>query len=196
MARARAGKFPEGALSAPTPFIALRAPLRVRSSRSLSSPFGDSCTTAHPTTAHPTTDNLMIHRTPPAPRGITRIRNWFIRNPFTQSRHRSGTVAPTVATDDRQLQPSAVTPTDAAAPARDTTAATLPATQHHTTLHGHPSRASGRHTVTPLRTTAATGARSKAPSRPPPLRSTHHHYGQHTRQARRPLMCVPSCRGA
>ena len=53
-------------------------------------------------------------------------------------------------------QPSAVTHDRRSSPARGTTAATLPATQHHTTSHGRPSRASGRHIATPLRTNAAT----------------------------------------
>ena len=55
-----------------------------------------------------------------------------------------------------QRSPTPSHTTDAAAPARGTTAATPTATQHHTTSHGRPSKASGRHTATPLRTNAAT----------------------------------------
>ena len=55
-------------------------------------------------------------------------------------------------------QPSAVThdQRSPAPPARGTNAATPPATQHHTTSHGRPSKASGRHTAAPRHTSAAT----------------------------------------
>ena len=81
--RACAGrKVPRGRSACATLFIALRAPL--------SSPFGDS----------PATDHPMIHRTPPAPRGIARI-----RKPFTQSprRHPRSSQRANVATGEQQL---------------------------------------------------------------------------------------------
>ena len=80
-----------------------------------------------------------------------------------------------------QHSPAPSHTTNAAAPARDTTAATPPATQHHTTLHGRPSRASGRHIATPLRTNTATrGAEQStiAPQAQPVSLVTPRHHGR------------------
>ena len=55
-----------------------------------------------------------------------------------------------------QRSPAPSHTTDAAAPRTRHQRSDTPATQHHTTSHGRPSKASGRHTATPRHTSAAT----------------------------------------
>ena len=94
-----------------------------------------------------------------------------------------------------QRSPAPSHTTDAAAPARGTNAATLSATQHHTTSHGRPSKASGRHTATPRHTNAATrGAEQSTIA--PQAQPAHLGYTTTPRTTRQdPTKCRPRDRG-
>ena len=189
------------------PFVALHALRRVRSSRSPIAAcrrlphHGPPPATPRPMTYHPR-DNATAQRQrpPPARRHATTHRQRRSSHdaarttlqgrqsqahgaPIRQRRH-PRTQRRSSGRGHHQRSPAPSHTTDAAAPARGTNAATLPATQHHTTSHGRPSKASGRHTATPRHTNAATrGAEQStiAPQAQPVSLVTPRHHGRHAK---------------
>ena len=165
--------------------------------RRLSAPLlhhGPPPATPRPMTYHPR-DNATAHGPRPtrqrpaasdaAPTTQPRQRCWGAVSqahgaPICQRRH-PRTQRRSSGRGHHQRSPTPSHTTDAAAPARGTNAATPTATQHHTTSHGRPSKASGRHTATPRHTSAATrGAEQStiAPQAQPVSLVTPRHHGR------------------
>ena len=187
------------------PFVALRALRRAprflsreiltlpRRRLSASLPHhGPPPATPRPMTYHPR-DNATAHGprdnvTPPATQLPRRSPDNVAGAPEPSSR-RPPTPAPSpthtathLRTRPPPTQPSAVTHDRRSSPrTRHQRSDTPTATQHHTTSHGRPSRASGRHIATPLRTNTATrGAEQStiAPQAQPVSLVTPRHHGR------------------